>query len=145
MGNVYINNIPVGDCNWDINAATILCQDLGFGDAIEIPQMIQKSSIKNTQHGNFSIKCTGNEASLNDCKITDECNKGGVASVRCSRVKIEENGKNSQVFLDGEPLCVDGKKKKTEGKALCRELGFSNGMLTKSQSQITSSNSIRYL
>ena len=141
MGNFYINHFPVGDCNWDKKAATILCQQLGFGDAIEIPQMTQKSTIKKTHLGNFSIKCLGNEASINDCKIADECNSGGVASVRCSRVKIDENG---QVFLDGEPLCVDGSKE-TEGRALCRELGFSSGMLKASESQITSSKSIRYV
>ncbi|XP_069601079.1 lysyl oxidase homolog 3 isoform X3 [Ranitomeya imitator] len=77
----------VCDDRWDLQAASVICRELGFGSAKEALTGARMGQGMGPVHMN-EVKCTGNEQSLFDChykNITQEdCKHSEDASVKCN-------------------------------------------------------------
>ena len=83
-GILLLNQKPICDDGWDIEAAHVACRQLGFSRAFQATQSNQATS------DDFSldeVKCRGNESSLLDCghlvQRKENCNSGEAAGVVC--------------------------------------------------------------
>ena len=81
---MLLNQKPICDDGWDIEAAHVACRQLGFGRAFQATQSNQATS------DDFSldeVKCRGNESSLLNCghlvQRKENCNSGEAAGVVC--------------------------------------------------------------
>ncbi|XP_077136600.1 lysyl oxidase homolog 3 isoform X3 [Ranitomeya variabilis] len=77
----------VCDDRWDLQAASVICRELGFGSAKEALPGARMGQGMGPVHMN-EVRCTGNEQSLFDCQyknITQEdCKHSEDASVKCN-------------------------------------------------------------
>ncbi|CAN2388281.1 Lysyl oxidase [Pristimantis euphronides] len=77
----------VCDDRWDLQAASVVCRELGFGSAKEALTGARMGQGMGAIHMN-EVRCTGNEKSLFDCKyknITQEdCKHTEDAAVKCN-------------------------------------------------------------
>ena len=83
-GILLLNQKPICDDGWDIEAAHVACRQLGFSRAFQATQSNQATS------DDFSldeVKCRGTESSLLDCghlvQRKENCNSGEAAGVVC--------------------------------------------------------------
>ncbi|XP_041455891.1 deleted in malignant brain tumors 1 protein-like [Lytechinus variegatus] len=127
----------VCDDGWDLTAANVACQTLGYGPALEA------ISYAGFGQGSFAIaldelNCTGDEDSLFQCKNlgigVHDCEHGEDVGVRCSpplsgSVRVvngpsREEGR-VEVFYDGEwgTVCDDFWDD-TDASVVCRMLGL---------------------
>lgn len=130
----------VCDDRWDLQAASVVCRELGFGSAKEALTGARMGQGMGSIHIN-EVKCTGNEQSLFDCQyknITQEdCKHSEDAAVKCNipymgydktiRIiggrtqfegRVEVKSGNSWGYL-----CSDGWTTK-EAMVACRQLGL---------------------
>jgi len=66
-GELYVNNQPVNNVNWDIKDGTVACRMLGFSGA---SRTYQGSSRYNIYYKMFGVDCSGDEDNLADCSHT---------------------------------------------------------------------------
>ncbi|KAM4708323.1 lysyl oxidase homolog 3 isoform 2-T2 [Discoglossus pictus] len=130
----------VCDDRWDLQAASVVCRELGFGSAKEALTGARMGQGMGPIHMN-EVKCTGNETSLWDCQyknITEEdCKHTEDAGVRCN---IPYMGYENTIRIVGGRtdfegrvevklgsswgyLCSDGWTTK-EAMVACRQLGL---------------------
>ena len=83
-GILLLNQKPICDDGWDIEAAHVACRQLGFGRAFQATQSNQANS---DEFSLDDVKCRGNESSLLDCshlvQRKENCNSGEAAGVVC--------------------------------------------------------------
>ncbi|XP_047659681.1 deleted in malignant brain tumors 1 protein-like [Tachysurus fulvidraco] len=119
--------------SWDMRDATVVCKELGCGEA--------ENTFDNIQFGPESgpvlmnVHCTGLESSLKDCESSplsgDKCIHGGVPAVICSLHREPR-------LMDGPHLCsgraevlvgntwaqvCDAEFDQQDAEVVCRELG----------------------
>ncbi|NWI20749.1 LOXL2 oxidase, partial [Crypturellus soui] len=90
----------VCDDNWNLQAASVVCRELGFGSAKEAIAGARLGQGMGPIHLN-EIDCTGFEKSLTDCKFNTEsqgCNHEEDAAVRCN---VPAMGFQNQLRLSG--------------------------------------------
>ncbi|XP_073442940.1 lysyl oxidase homolog 3 isoform X2 [Dendrobates tinctorius] len=130
----------VCDDRWDLQAASVICRELGFGSAKEALTGARMGQGMGPVHMN-EVRCTGNEQSLFDCQyknITQEdCKHSEDASVKCN---IPYMGYDKVIRIIGGRtqfegrvelklgntwgyLCSDGWTTK-EAMVACRQLGL---------------------
>lgn len=105
---------------WDNNAATVLCNQLGFGPPKDVFGSARYGPV-NVAYLDVVPLCSGSESTLESCKLTPPtqlCTKP--AGVVCARASSENNS------LDGLPVCSQGFTE-VEATALCKEEGFVSG------------------
>ena len=72
----------VCDINWDIDDATVVCRQLGFGDDPSITRAYTMGTAKAGWHG---VNCSGSESKLAGCRVGSIRGPCSVnAAVRCS-------------------------------------------------------------
>uniref|UniRef100_A0A5S6QY80 Neurotrypsin n=1 Tax=Trichuris muris TaxID=70415 RepID=A0A5S6QY80_TRIMR len=108
----------VCDDGWNINAARVICRQLGYPQAL-------RSWIGMTNPKNYlmdDIKCTGNERYLNECRFSGwgkhDCGPNEAAGVQCAVSEVECFPKKFKCtsghcidfkwICDGEDDCGDG-------------------------------------
>ncbi|XP_066428885.1 lysyl oxidase homolog 3 isoform X2 [Eleutherodactylus coqui] len=130
----------VCDDRWDLQAASVVCRELGFGSAKEALTGARMGQGMGAIHMN-EVRCTGNEKSLLDCRyknITEEdCKHSEDAAVKCNspymgyertiriiggRTKFEGRVEVKAGNTWGY-LCSDGWTTK-ESMVACRQLGL---------------------
>ncbi|KAG9464773.1 hypothetical protein GDO78_019418, partial [Eleutherodactylus coqui] len=130
----------VCDDRWDLQAASVVCRELGFGSAKEALTGARLGQGMGAIHMN-EVRCTGNEKSLLDCRyknITEEdCKHSEDAAVKCNspymgyertiriiggRTKFEGRVEVKAGNTWGY-LCSDGWTTK-ESMVACRQLGL---------------------
>ncbi|XP_056395284.1 lysyl oxidase homolog 3 isoform X2 [Hyla sarda] len=130
----------VCDDRWDLQAASVVCRELGFGSAKEALTGARMGQGMGAIHMN-EVKCTGNEKSIFDCQyknITQEdCKHTEDASVKCNTPYM---GYDKMIRIIGGRttyegrvelklgnswgyLCSDGWTTK-EAMVACRQLGL---------------------
>ncbi|XP_075705014.1 lysyl oxidase homolog 3 isoform X3 [Rhinoderma darwinii] len=91
----------VCDDRWDLQAASVLCRELGYGSAKEALTGARMGQGMGPIHMN-EVRCTGNEKSLLDCQyknITQEdCKHSEDAAIKCN---IPYMGYDSTIRLAG--------------------------------------------
>ena len=83
-GFLLLNQKPICDDGWNIEAAHVACRQLGFGRAYQATQTNQASS---DEFSLDEVKCRGNESTLLDCdhlvQRKENCNSGEAAGIVC--------------------------------------------------------------
>ena len=83
-GILHLNQKPICDDGWNIEAAHVACHQLGFSRAF---QATQANQARSDEFSLDQVKCRGNETSLMECEYLDEskedCNSGEAAGVVC--------------------------------------------------------------
>ena len=81
-GILLLDQKPICDDGWDIEAAHVACRQLGFSRAFQATQTNQANS---DEFSLDEVKCRGNESSLLDCdhQKKENCNSGEAAGVVC--------------------------------------------------------------
>ncbi|XP_038067599.1 deleted in malignant brain tumors 1 protein-like isoform X2 [Patiria miniata] len=142
----------VCDDSWDINAASVVCRQLGFTSA---------EAALNSQEAGFGmgerrilldeVECSGEESNLYECRYKEDhnCNHSEDAGVVCivptstqgsivsGSVRLVSLGNSPdsegrlEMFVDGEwlPVCNPGWDM-TGANMVCRQLGFSSAINT---------------
>uniref|UniRef100_W5M9F2 SRCR domain-containing protein n=1 Tax=Lepisosteus oculatus TaxID=7918 RepID=W5M9F2_LEPOC len=131
----------VCDDNWDINAAQVLCREVGCGQHSLIVPL--HGAYYGEGHGPVildDVKCTGTESSLLNCKTGEtknqKCDHSEDAGVDCSVKKVPihkgirlVNGNNNcsgrvEVYQRGQwgTVC-DDHWGKADAEVVCREVG----------------------
>ncbi|XP_015212610.1 deleted in malignant brain tumors 1 protein-like isoform X2 [Lepisosteus oculatus] len=128
----------VCDDNWDINAAQVLCREVGCGQHSLIVPL--HGAYYGEGHGPVildDVKCTGTESSLLNCKTGEtknqKCDHSEDAGVDCSGPEIPRirlvNGNNNcsgrvEVYQRGQwgTVC-DDHWGKADAEVVCREVG----------------------
>ena len=81
---MLLNQKPICDDGWDIEAAHVACRQLGFSRALQVTQSNQATS---DEFSLDEVRCRGNESSLLDCghlvQKKENCNSGEAAGVVC--------------------------------------------------------------
>ncbi|XP_078534950.1 lysyl oxidase homolog 3 isoform X1 [Lissotriton helveticus] len=136
----------VCDDRWNLQAASVVCRELGFGSAKEAPTGARMGQGMGPIHMN-EVQCLGTEKSLWSCQyknITEEdCQHSEDASVRCNtpymgfentirlsggrnrlegRVEVQLPGNGSKALRWGL-VCGEGWGNK-EAAVVCRQLGL---------------------
>eukprot|EP00397_Hematodinium_sp_SG-2012_P052514 GEMP01062115.1.p1 GENE.GEMP01062115.1~~GEMP01062115.1.p1 ORF type:complete len:372 (+),score=40.39 GEMP01062115.1:199-1314(+) len=89
-GNVYVDDLPVCDDNWNNNAALVVCKMLGYGAGRSVIQS-HFGHVAN----DFSmddVECDGSETNIKSCayKSNDDCSAGEGAGVKCGGREHED-------------------------------------------------------
>ena len=83
-GILLLNQKPICDDGWDIEAAHVACRQLGFSRAFQATQTNQANT---DEFSLDEVKCRGNESSLLECghlvQRKENCNSGEAAGVVC--------------------------------------------------------------
>ena len=92
-GTVMVNQKPVCDDGWRIEAGNVVCRQLGFVGAVSV----KKESYFGREGSVFSmdqVHCSGDEARLTDCShdTHDDCGAGEAAGVVCMEKQVEGKG-----------------------------------------------------
>nr|XP_054763722.1 deleted in malignant brain tumors 1 protein-like [Lytechinus pictus] len=131
------------DDSWDINDATVACNQLGFGAALQAVQSAGFGRGTGLIHLD-SVSCTGLELTIQSCSHNGvgihNCNHGEDAGIRCSvpvtappqvNVRLVDgdsplNGR-VEVLWDGEwgTVCDDDWGIQ-DAQVVCRELGYTD-------------------
>ena len=85
-GNVYVDDKPVCDDDWDDDDAQVVCRELGFTDGGYATKESYFGSVSlETQSGWDQVRCSGRESSLLDCRHEsfDDCGNSEGAGVVC--------------------------------------------------------------
>ena len=84
-GNVYVDDKPVCDDEWDDNDAEVVCRELGFDGGYATTESKYGRVDLNTQACFDEVKCRGSESSLLDCRheSQDDCGDQEGAGVVC--------------------------------------------------------------
>merc|ERR1719233_548648 len=85
-GNVYVDDKPVCDDDWDDQDAQVVCRELGFKSGGYATKESYFGSVQlETQAGWDQVRCSGRESSLIDCRHEsyDDCGNSEGAGVVC--------------------------------------------------------------
>ena len=85
-GNVYVDDKPVCDDEWDDEDAQVVCRELGFMEGGYATKESYFGSVDlENQSGLDQVRCSGRESSLLDCRheTFDDCGNGEGAGVVC--------------------------------------------------------------
>uniref|UniRef100_H3D099 Lysyl oxidase homolog n=1 Tax=Tetraodon nigroviridis TaxID=99883 RepID=H3D099_TETNG len=90
----------VCDDNWNVNAATVVCRELGFGSAKEALTDARLGQGIGPVHMN-EVQCSGFEKSLTECRFNRDalgCSHEEDAAVKCH---VPDMGFNNRIRLSG--------------------------------------------
>jgi len=84
-GNVYVDDKPVCDDEWDDTDAEVVCRELGFDGGYATTESKYGSVDLNTQACFDQVRCRGSESSLVNCRheSQDDCGDSEGAGVVC--------------------------------------------------------------
>ena len=84
-GNVYVDDKPVCDDEWDDNDAAVVCKELGFDGGFATTGSKYGRVDLEGQSCMDEVHCSGKESSLLECLHTtqDDCTNGQGAGVVC--------------------------------------------------------------
>ena len=85
-GNVYVDDKPVCDDDWDNEDAQVVCRELGFMEGGYATKESYFGSVDlENQSGLDQVRCSGRESSLLDChhETFDDCGNAEGAGVVC--------------------------------------------------------------
>ncbi|XP_038072278.1 uncharacterized protein LOC119740886 isoform X2 [Patiria miniata] len=123
----------VCDNGWDTSDATVVCRELGFGEATFAFSDAFFGSNYDLEILPHDLMCHGNEKTLFDCEhggaASRYCSHYEDAGVRCANIRLEDghirNEGRIEVFLNGEwgTVCEDSWGL-PDAQVACRQLGF---------------------
>ena len=92
-GNVYVDDKPICDDDWDDDDATVVCKELGFNGGYATTESKFGNVDLERQTCFDDVRCSGRESSLLDCRHSsqDDCGDSEGAGVVC--YGGEESGK----------------------------------------------------
>lgn len=98
---IYHNNqwLQVCDAGFDDVTARKACQNMGYNDGKAICCSAYKGVSVFEMHPNVTVRCNGNEATINDCIREEACTSGQYASVIC--LKNDQSFKESKCMQLG--------------------------------------------
>jgi len=90
-GNVYIFGQPVCDDGWNLNAADVVCRQLGFPGALAATNQSAFGEVSSVEFGMDDVVCDGTEETLKQCRYTHEndCADDEGAGVECQEREEE--------------------------------------------------------
>ncbi|XP_022111374.1 scavenger receptor cysteine-rich domain superfamily protein-like [Acanthaster planci] len=132
---VFLNGswrMVCGD-GWDIQDATVICRELGFGEALSTIATIDRG-VKREVLAAFNLRCAGDEKAVIDCRYdaTSDCSLEEVAEVRCASECVLHRDSSNVVmlisdeqaaYLPGDSVeyaCPDGYHLSGSSERLCR-------------------------
>ncbi|XP_038069984.1 deleted in malignant brain tumors 1 protein-like isoform X2 [Patiria miniata] len=149
---VYIGGLwgTVCDDDWDLADATVVCRQLGYGDALTAPG----EAFYGPGTGSIvfdEVNCRGTELTIQDCAYStiDNCQHGEDASVSCSssfaayefgKVRLVEGNSKYDGYVEiyykqqWGTICND-QWDKTDADVVCKELGHEFAISTSDASE----------
>ena len=78
--------------NWDLNDATVICRELGLGEALSIVSVLSRNVEPKTEQV-CALHCSGDEEAVTHCKyeVLENCSRDDVATIRCGKLFTKKN------------------------------------------------------
>jgi len=110
QGNVYVDDKPVCDDEWDDTDANVVCKELGFSGGYRTKESYFGKVDLTTQSGLDDVDCSGHESSLVNCphESYDNCEDDEGAGVVCDDFKYDYEPEPRGASFSPAPLTSTG-------------------------------------